>query len=129
MGATTRVDDGSHKTMPSSKLVTNCILSGIGNVSKIQPVTIGVELNENSEAINVTFSKMWTVARNFLRLTVRRLAYVDVNFLVPDDSLEDDYVLPGLPMLKHLIIYNEKILEKTVHNLGGAHCSNIQPNV
>lgn len=129
MEATGWADDGSDETTALSKFSTNCVLSGIGKYSKIEPCKIHVALKENNEARTFKFSKTLTMPRFVLFLTVAPLAFCNVTFLVPEDELAAEDVLLGLHLLKTLRIVIKKMLEEYHENLDGADCSDFQPNV
>lgn len=129
MEAKGRADYGINETIASSKYATNCVLSAIGNFSKIQPVKIQVAVRDNSHAKRFKLSKTWTVRQCIvLCLTTGPPALVNITFLFHDDVFAAEDVLLILPLLKHLVISTTKMLEKHHGNLDSADCYDIQPN-
>lgn len=117
MDETGHTDDGSEKTIASSKFVTNDVFSGIGKCSEIELVKIQVPLKDSSEINNFKFSKTWKVPRIVFCLTGGPLALENGPFIVSDGEFAAENVLLALTLLKHLGIDTKTMLENIATNL------------
>lgn len=111
MIASVRTDDGSDKSIVSSKFAERAVLNGIGKMTKIDKVSLQLALKDADRAQLFTFSQTWTPPPTVLRSAAGPLALVNVTFLVADANLAAEDLLIGLPVLRHLGVDSKALLE------------------
>lgn len=106
-----RCDDGTDESIASPRLTESEILSGIGKLRKINPVTIQVAVKDNIEALKFTFSREWNVPRLIMHLSVGLLALPNTMFFVADAALAENDLLIVQTVLKHLGLDSKTMLK------------------
>lgn len=120
-----RCDDGADESIASPRLAEAAVLSGIGKLKKINPVTVQVALKDQSDAQKFKFSREWAVPRLVLHLSVGPPALLNVTFLVVDAELAENDILIGQPVLKHLGIDSKTMLENNRAELNETDSSGV----
>lgn len=120
-----RCDDGADESIVSPQLAESAVLSGIGKMKKIKPVTVQAALKESREAQTFTLSREWTVPRLLLHLSVGPLALLNISLLVADAELAENDLLIGQPVLKHLGMDSKTMLENNRAQLNETDCSTV----
>lgn len=123
--ATGRCDDGSDDSLVSPTLAERAALRGIGKLDKIPPTRLQVALKKGPKAHTFSFSRTWTAPRTVLQLPSGQLALMNIKFLVADDELACEELLIGRPVLEHLKVDTNTLLDTNRSVLDGVDCSEI----
>lgn len=122
-------DDGADELTVSPKFAESVILSGIGKLRKISTVTMQVALKEKFKANTFTFSRVRTVPRLFMHLSVGPLTLLNVIFPVADAKLAENNLLIEQTVLKHLGIDSKTMVENNCVQLNEIDCSGVPRNI
>lgn len=118
-----RCDEGSDENIANPTVAEQAVLKGMGSLRNIDTVQLKVALKKKEESAVYMFSHSCTVPRTVLHLSPGKLALKNISFLVPDDQVESEEVLIGLPVLRHLRVDKNTLLEDNVDAMNGIHCS------
>lgn len=116
-----RCDDGSDECFDSPTLPQAAAVKGIGRMVAIYPIKIHVSLKEKEIGNRATFSfsRTCNVPRLVLKLPARKIALLNVKFLVAEDDTAFEDLLLGLPVLHHLRIDTRTLLKQKWSSLDG----------
>ena len=125
LGTIGRCDDGSDASIASPLLAGLAARRGIGKIVDIPPTSLQVALKTGHQAQSFKFSRRWTVPRTIMHLPSGALALQNISFLVADDELACEELLIGLPVLRHLRIDSQTLLENQRATLDGTDCATV----
>lgn len=106
------VDDNSDESIVSPKLIENAVLNGIGKMSKICHVTLGLAHYDGEDAHR--FSCTWKPPRTVRNLAAGRNSLVKMFYLVANGDLSVEDFLIGLPVLQKFEVDTKDFFEKYV---------------
>lgn len=95
------------------------------NMSAINAITLQVSLENFDDNGTFMFNQTWTVPRVVCHLFADQLASVNVPFFVADDDLAYNEICIGLPVLRHLQVDTNTLLESSRQEIGSNGCSAI----
>ena len=122
---TGRCDDRSDDSIVSPSLAEKAALSGIGKITAIKTTHLSVALKLNTEPQSFAFSRTWQAPRTVLQLPSGSLALANITFLIADNDLACEDLLIGRPVLRHLRVDTETLLDNNRFALNGADCSDV----
>eukprot|EP00737_Agarophyton_chilense_P004416 gb/GEZJ01005548.1/.p1 GENE.gb/GEZJ01005548.1/~~gb/GEZJ01005548.1/.p1 ORF type:complete len:277 (+),score=18.39 gb/GEZJ01005548.1/:1081-1911(+) len=122
LNGTGRCDDCSDDSIVSPNLAKKAALKGIGRLSAIKTTHLSVALKSGTETQIFAFSRTWTAPRTVLHLSSGSLALQNITYLVADNDLACEELLIGRPVLRHLRVDTETLLNNNRFALNGADC-------
>lgn len=116
-------DDGSDDSLASRSITEQYVVSGVGTLEKISPITLQVALKRVKDAQSFKFSRRWHIPRTTLHLFSGKLAVMNVTFLVDDDEFASEGLIVDRPILEHMNIDTKTLLKSNRAALDGIDCS------
>lgn len=104
------------------RIAEQATIDGIGKVKHIQPLFLQVALRDDDKPEEFTFSKPWKCPLVIINLADSNQALLNVKFLVADCYLTSVYIIIGLPVIIHLFVDIEILLERNRTSLDGTGC-------
>lgn len=91
----------------------------------ITPIKIQVASKETENPATFSFSHSWYEPLLVLILSSGKISLLNVPFLVAEEETVCEDLLPGFPLLRHLVIGSRIPLEQNWGSLGGRDCAGI----
>ena len=121
--ATGRFDHGSDDSLVSASLAERAIRSNIGKITCIPQTTLRMPINSNNNSTN-TFvcNRVWTAPRTTFQVPSGNLALQNIAYLVIDGELLTEDLPVGRPILEHLSIDTNTLINSNYDRTNNTDC-------
>jgi len=120
-----RLDDGADDSLVCPTVAEAAALKGIGRLRSIKPVKLQVPLSKEATAMQFSFSRRWEIPELVMEMNSGKMALRNVSVLVADDHIVSEPLIIGNPVLRHLKVDTNSIIDSKLPELNGTDCSDV----